>query len=305
MKLREAVEWQKLAPLKLRARVVADGVYAGGHRSIRRGAGVEFGGHRAYVPGDDLRFLDRHARMRHGVLLVREFETETDRALRLIVDASASMSFQSEQAPLTKYGYASLLAAALARIAVVGGDRVALDFIAGERALPLPSTGGRDAFDRLVGHLESADASGEAEMLTLERALAPAHRHARRGAAVVLLSDLIDLPDGAADVVAGLTAGGRVLVVVRVLDPSEIEFPFRGPVTLRALEGPTVVETEADGVRGAYQEALAQLTAGWESRLLGRGAELVPASTTDDPVRIVQSILSALAHAGEGSRSGR
>ncbi|MCP6756854.1 DUF58 domain-containing protein, partial [Klebsiella pneumoniae] len=80
---------------------------------VRRGAGVEFGGHRNYVPGDDLRFLDRHARMRHGLLLVREFETETDRALRLIVDASASMSFKSDQALGAKYAYAAVIAAAL------------------------------------------------------------------------------------------------------------------------------------------------------------------------------------------------
>ena len=30
---------------------------------------MEFGGHRSYVPGDDLRFLDRRATMRHGQLL--------------------------------------------------------------------------------------------------------------------------------------------------------------------------------------------------------------------------------------------
>jgi hypothetical protein len=57
--LRTKIDWGSLAPLRLRARVVAEGVYAGAHRSARRGAGVEFGGHRPYVPGDDLRWLDR------------------------------------------------------------------------------------------------------------------------------------------------------------------------------------------------------------------------------------------------------
>lgn len=65
------LDWGELAPLRISARHAADGVYAGGHRSQRRGAGVEFGGHRAYTPGDDLRFIDRHALMRHGRLLVR------------------------------------------------------------------------------------------------------------------------------------------------------------------------------------------------------------------------------------------
>ena len=41
--------------MQLRARLVADGVFAGMHRSARRGSGVEFAGHRVYVPGDELR----------------------------------------------------------------------------------------------------------------------------------------------------------------------------------------------------------------------------------------------------------
>src|SRR5258706_2696055 len=85
--LRESLDWGKFAPLRLRAQAVAEGVYSGSHKSPRRGSGVEFGGHRAYTPGDDLRFIDRHALMRHGELLVREFETETDRDLWLLVDA--------------------------------------------------------------------------------------------------------------------------------------------------------------------------------------------------------------------------
>ena len=136
--LRKRLDWGKFGPLRLRAKSVADGVYAGTHRSPRRGAGIEFGGHRSYVQGDDLRFIDRHALMRHGQLLIREFETETDRDLRLIVDASASMSFRSSGASGPKFAFAALIAAALAKIAVASGDRVALDFIAGEQALGFP-----------------------------------------------------------------------------------------------------------------------------------------------------------------------
>lgn len=302
MKLREAIDWGKLAPLRLHAKVAADGVYAGAHRSVRRGAGVEFGGHRNYLPGDDLRFLDRHARMRHGLLLVREFETETDRALRLIVDASASMSFKSEQALAAKYAYAAVIAAALGRVAVVRGDRVALDFIAGERAVPLPSTGGREAFERLVGHLESGTASGEADEKTLERALAPTARYARRGAAVVVFSDLIDLPEGSADMLAGLCALGRALVVVQVLDPVEQSFPFQGAVALRALEGQGFVETEADAARAEYLGALERLKSAWEQRLLGRGGRLVLAGTAEEPTEVVRRVLLAISVAGEGAR---
>src|SRR5215472_2955382 len=92
--MQRSLDWGSLAPLRLRSRLVAEGVYAGAHRSARRGAGVEFGGHRAYLPGDDLRWLDRRSLLLHDRLLVRQFEMETDRALRLVVDATASMGYR-------------------------------------------------------------------------------------------------------------------------------------------------------------------------------------------------------------------
>lgn len=96
--------------LRLHARTLADGVCSGMHRSHRHGAGVEFGGQRPYVTGDDLRWIDRRALMRHDRLMVRLFETETDRGLHLLVDATASMGFAGSDAPCSKIDYAAVLA---------------------------------------------------------------------------------------------------------------------------------------------------------------------------------------------------
>lgn len=294
MSLRQDIDFGKLAPLKLQARRVADGVYAGTHRSARRGSGVEFHGHRNYVPGDELRFLDRHAHMRHGMLLVREFETETDRSLRLIVDFTRSMAYASRAEYPEKQRFAALIAAALAHVALTRGDRVALDFMAGGRALPLPSTGGRETFERVVGHLESARPEGELDEAELERALAPTMRHARRGAAVVVLSDLLDLPETAAERLGALSAGGRSLCLVQVLDPAELDFPFDGPVTLRSLEGAHSVETDASKVRAEYLDALEALGRRYRERIVSQGGRLVRVSTLDDPVSVVRRVLTVL-----------
>jgi uncharacterized protein (DUF58 family) len=40
------------------------GVGLGGMRSVRRGAGSDVAGSRPYLPGDDLRMIDRHASAR-------------------------------------------------------------------------------------------------------------------------------------------------------------------------------------------------------------------------------------------------
>ena len=301
LELRTALDWGKLAPLKLRARAVADGVYAGGHRSPRRGAGVEFGGHRNYVPGDDLRWLDRRALMRHGKLLVREFETETDRALRLVIDASRSMAFRSERAPGAKLAYAALVAAALSRIALGAGDPVALDWLGGAERRRLPAMGGREAFERVVGALETVEPGGDLtlDLAAVERSLMPIARHARRGSVVVLLSDLVDLPQGTLDRFGALAARGRTLVVVRVLDPVEASFPFEGPVRLRAAEGDALVETDASTARSGYLAALDEIAQSWNDRLLERGGRLVLAETSDDPVDVVRSVVLAAEGIGQ------
>ncbi len=299
--IKQTLDWGKLAPLGVRARAVADGLYVGIHRSPRRGPGVEFGGHRAYLPGDDLRWLDRRALMRHGRLLVREFETDTDRALRLVVDASASMGYRSEHAPGAKLAYASLLAAALARVALTGGDPVALDWLGGLERQPLPALGGREAFERIVASLEGARPGGElqGDAKAVDRAFAPIAHHARRGSVVVMLSDTLDLPEATLERFLALSARGRILVVVQVLDPTERRFPFRGPLRLKATEGSLVVETDGEAVRNQYLERLESLTQHWSDRLASVGGRLVATTTDGEPVDDVRRILAAIAREGQ------
>jgi uncharacterized protein (DUF58 family) len=290
------LDWGRLAPLRLRARAVAEGVYAGAHRSRRRGSGVEFGGHRSYVPGDDLRFLDRRATMRHGKLIVRQFETETDRGLRLVVDASQSMAYRGESAPGAKLAFAALVGAALCRVALASSDTISLDFIGGESARALPAMGGIEAFDRLTEVLAALEPGGDASSSSglLDAALDRVARRSRRGTAIIVLSDFIDLPEGAEDRLVALSSGGRIVVGVRVLDPDEVSFPFTGPVLFRASEGPLSIETDGASARAGYLAALAARMKSYRDKLLEQGGRFVEVTTTDDPVLVVQRVLSAI-----------
>jgi uncharacterized protein (DUF58 family) len=295
VKLATEIDWGKLAPLRLRARAIAEGVWAGAHRSARKGAGVEFGGHREYTPGDDLRWLDRRSLLLHDRLLTRQFETETDRALWLVVDATRSMAYRGTRAPAAKYAWCGVVAAALSRVAIASGDPVGLELLgAGQGARRVPASGGREVFDRVVMALESATVDGDAiaDAGIVTRSLAPIARAARRGSIVVVLSDLLDLPPGAAREIAALGHAGRVVVVVQVLDPDERDFPFDGTFRLRALEGKLTVETDAQA-RERYLARLTELTARWDDELSSRGARFLRASTADDPAGVVRAIVEA------------
>jgi uncharacterized protein (DUF58 family) len=286
------LDWAALAPLKLRARTVADGILTGAHRSTRRGAGVEFGGHRNYVPGDDLRFLDRRVLMRHGRLTVRIFETETERSLGVIVDASRSMAYQSPRAAESKLSYARLLAAALSRVALKDGDRVSLEWFGGARCHPISAMGGNAAFDRLVEALEHGQPSDEATEAThFEPLIDRVDRRMHRGSVIVLLSDLLDLDAAAVASFARLSSRGRTPIALRVLDPMEKDFAFEGSVRLRASEGSRVVETDAEQARARYLAALESQRATWADHLLATGGGLVDCTTSDDPVRVLREVL--------------
>jgi uncharacterized protein (DUF58 family) len=290
-------DWAGLSSLRLRARAIADGVYAGAHASTRKGAGVEFGGHRPYAPGDDLRLLDRRATLRHDRPIVRELQTDTDRTLRLLVDASASMAYGGRRAPVTKFAYAAALAGAMARVALASGDPVSLEVLGGEGARSLPASSGREAFERLVSALESVKPKGDLsdDLLALERSMAALARSARRGSVLVLISDLVDTHPETPARFCALASGGKSLVALRVLDPDERLLPFEGPLRLQAIEGDYEVETEAAAVRAAYRAALDETDAAWAKRLEGRGGALVKATTADGPVAVVRETLRAVA----------
>ncbi|GAH91143.1 unnamed protein product, partial [marine sediment metagenome] len=61
-------------------------------RSKLKGLGSEFYGMRRYVFGDQFRLIDWKASARTQKLIVREFESERDVTIMLLVDSSSSMA---------------------------------------------------------------------------------------------------------------------------------------------------------------------------------------------------------------------
>src|SRR5438132_7908121 len=114
----------RLSRLQMRARLVVEGVISGLHRSPYHGFSVEFAQHRAYTPGDEIRYLDWKVFGRSDRFYVKEFEEETNLKAYLLVDASDSMSYRS--GPLSKLEYGAIMAAALASLLLQQRDAVGL-----------------------------------------------------------------------------------------------------------------------------------------------------------------------------------
>ena len=300
-KVRASIDWGALAPLRLRSRAVAEGLYAGSHRSVRRGAGVEFGGHREYVPGDDLRWLDRRSLLRHDRLMVRQFETETDRALCLLVDASASMGFRGERAPGAKLAYASVIAASLARVALGTGDPVSLSFLGGASGTqPVPSVRRAVASSSNASWRPSRRSSRAATCASTSSrsiaALAVAGASAARRGAVVtfVLSDLVDLPPRPRPTGSPPSPrAGASSSSCRPSTPTSSICPIPAPCACAPSRG-TRSSRPTPKRRGprTSRSSIEALKAEWRAAIVERGGRMVSATTADDP--IVREVVKAV-----------
>ena len=290
----------------LRARLLAAGFGGGIHRAERRGSGVEFASHREYMPGDDLRHLDRHALLRHGRHLIREFHTETERALWLLVDASPSMYFRGENTLDSKRGVALLLAAGLAQLARRSGDPVGVSLLRPAGAVSLAPRSGVEQFERIMSLLEQEDQGPLTGDVTVDvsAAIDDIGRRAARGSGVVVISDLLDRAPRLATDLASLCTKRRSVTVAQVLDPDEVNFPYRGAIRLRDAESSFVVDTDAERVREGYLQALARLSDEIARAVRGGGGEFLRVQSSDNPALTLRQIQRRIAGQPERDYDG-
>lgn len=239
----------KLGTLKLRVRAITEGVLTGLHRSPHHGQSVEFAEHREYSPGDELRHLDWKAYARFDRYYVKRYEQETNLRAHLVVDASGSMAFRGRDDRLTKLDYASALAASLAWLLVRQQDAVGL-VVANDRVLrSIPPRAAASHIGNVVEALEQAVPAGETR---LGAALDWLVENARRRAAVVIVSDLLDADPAVMKRIAQLAKRKHEVTLFHVLDPAELEFPYDDPTLFTSMEDGRAVEATGRDVRRGY-----------------------------------------------------
>jgi uncharacterized protein (DUF58 family) len=266
----------RLGSMELKARTVVEGFLSGLHRSPYKGFSVEFAEYRQYLPGDDLSTLDWKVYARSDRHYVKKFEEETNLDCHVLLDISASMAYRGGAA-MTKVEYGSVLAASLAYLMHRQRD----------------ATGLIEFDDRIRGRLPASARPGHlhAILLALDKVAPgaksdvgrPLHQLADalgKRSLVVLISDLLDDPDNIVRGLKHLRFRGTDVIVFQVLDPHEIQFPFRGAVRFTDVESDDVVTADPDRVRESYLEAMASLRARYEKELRGAGIDFLSLDTS-------------------------
>jgi len=233
----------------LRARHLAEGYVSGVHRGPLHGFSVEFAEHREYSPGDDLRYLDWKVFGRTDKFYLKRFEEETNLTCHLLLDASESMAYRSEAAPISKFDYARRAAAALAYLILHQGDRVGLTTFSDAIRATVPPSGNPSHLQNILRVMEQTAPEGKTSAGPIFHGLA--ERLKRRGITIVL-GDLFDEVDAMLSGLKHLRHRRHEVVLMHVLDPAEIDFPFEQTTLFRGLEGLPDAAVEPRALRRAY-----------------------------------------------------
>jgi uncharacterized protein (DUF58 family) len=244
----------RLEGLHLRARLIVEGYVSGVHRSPFHGFSIEFAEHREYVPGDELRYLDWKVLGRTDKYYLKQFEEETNLVCYLLLDTSESMRYKSPAAAMSKLEYAQCAAAALAYLILNQQDSVGLVTFDREiRALVRPSSN-PSHIQQLLHVMEHSAAERKTAIAPIFHELA--ERLRKRGI-VIILSDLFDEVD---PMLAGLKHfrhRRQEVIILHVLDPAELDFPFQQVTLFRGLEELPNVLVEPRALRKAYLQEFA------------------------------------------------
>ena len=265
-----------LRNLDLVARSVVEGFVIGLHRSPQFGFSQEFAEYRAYAEGDDPRFIDWNVLARTDRMYVKRFLGDTNSHLMLLLDASASMGFGGP--PVTKLRYAQFVAASLAFLAARQHDAVGCIVFDDEvRDYRAPST----RAGKLSSVLHCID---EAEARTGTRFDKPfekfRERITRRGL-VVVISDFYCDADDLLEGVRPLAWQGQDVILIQVLDDSELEPRITDSVLLEDLETGRAVEVAPGFMRDDYPGRIRAHIEALERAAAGIGADHVLVRTSD------------------------
>jgi len=251
-------ELHKLARLTLQSRYVVEGNLAGAHRSPLKGASSEFAEHRAYIQGDDPKHIDWKVFGRTDRYYVRRYEDETNLRVYLILDRSASMGYGGGS--VTKFEYACHLTAAIGYVVVKARDSIGLFLHSDKIDAKLDA---RNSFLHLNNMLKLVGDKKPASTTQIAATLHQVADSVRKRALVIILSDLFDEPEDVKLALAHFRKQHHDVILFHVLDPTEIDFPFRKGAQFEDMETREVVTVDPRAMAEDYMKVFGEFMEGY------------------------------------------
>lgn len=242
----------KLANIELIAKLVVEGFITGLHHSPYHGFSVEFAEHRAYRPGDEIKYLDWKVLGRTEKYFVKQFEEETNTRAMIIMDASASMRFSSE-GNISKYDYASYLAASLALLMIQQRDAVGL-VLYDTKIRKFHNPNSRPSFIREI--LRTLETNKPENQTGTASCLSEIAERIKKRSLIIVISDFFDNVDTVSKALQHFRHEQNEVIVFHLLDPREIDFKFGKSATFSDLETGDKILTHPYQLQKAYESTI-------------------------------------------------
>jgi len=269
----------RIDDLSLLARVVVEGNHFGLHRSRKQGHGSEFFQYRNYEPGEDLKNIDWKVFAKQNELVAKTYEETSNANLILILDASASMSFQGNSSPCSKFRYSQMLAACLAYLAYRQGDRIGLFGGNQENLQWLFPESGKESFKSILTKIGSLIPQGkdpDDQAWEKFKASLPAQ------ATVVIISDFLEDEDRITDRLSFAHSSRYECLCLQVIDPIEENLPEMDAVRFASLEGDEEKSASPERIRQEYQRRFLEHLNTLTNCFAACGAEYTVLKTVDN-----------------------
>jgi uncharacterized protein (DUF58 family) len=220
---------KKIRRIEISTNRLVNNIFAGEYESVFKGRGIEFDEVREYQPGDEIRSIDWNVTARMGQAYIKKYVEERELIMMLVVDASASADFGTQQQ--TKAEIIAEISALLAFSAIKNNDKVGLICFTNEVELFVPPRKGKKHVLRVVREILYFEP--QQRTTNISAALEYVDRVLRRKSVVFLISDF---KDQGCEKRLQVTSKRHDLIAITVRDVRELEMPDVGLIELEDAE---------------------------------------------------------------------
>ena len=264
---------EKLERLTIHWQKSFAGLVGGHHLSRFAGPGQEFLDHRNFHYGDDIRAVNWRAYLRLEKLFLKMFQVEPRVPVRMLVDASASMTAHGG----AKFEYARKLAAALCYVGLVRLDSIEIHGFGDRLFQRILSTGGRHRITGVMDRLAAMPAGGRTDQLAVVREFISNYSHA---GVLILVSDFLEESDNGLKALQYLADFGHELMLLHIWAEEDRTPPWLGELDLRDAETGANLRLDFDeSARTSYTRAFDEYARDLQKLALRSGGRYAGIST--------------------------
>ena len=187
----------------------------GVQRSKQKGLGSEFYGMRKYVFGDQFRLIDWKASARHQKLIVKEYESERDVTVMVLVDSSETMAGGAIEN--TKFEYAIRACMLLTKVALTRRDNVGVFTFSDKKNFNfLKPNGGEEHFYQVLDFVARVKPEGKCKVV---EAIDHFTRRFQKRSLVFLITDLESNPKEISEAIRKLMPFNHTVIIINPFSP--------------------------------------------------------------------------------------